>query len=112
MCIYCKFLPGIGKETTPPKRGMLRVFAVGSYDEMYESGTRGVTSACDDETESVDPRPTAAVDTCDAVAARWDEGVSVIERVSEWCFVGRKMLRRLTQTRQWHFHRSRSCDPR
>jgi len=40
-------------------------------------------SACDDEAESVDPGPTAAVDAGDAVAAGWDECVSVVEIVSE-----------------------------
>ena len=39
-------------------------------------------SACDDEAKSVDPGPTAAVDAGDAVAAGWDERVSVIESVS------------------------------
>jgi hypothetical protein len=45
-------------------------------------------SACDDKAESIDPGPTAAVDACDAVAAGWDECVSVIETVSEWRFRG------------------------
>ena len=40
-------------------------------------------SACDDEAESVDPWPTAAVDACNAVAAGWDERVPMIEHVSE-----------------------------
>jgi len=48
-----------------------------------------MSSACDDKAKSVDPGPTAAVDACDAVAAGWDEGVSVIETVSEPCFIGR-----------------------
>lgn len=40
-------------------------------------------SACDDEAESVDPWPTAAVDACNAIAAGWDERVPMIEHVSE-----------------------------
>jgi hypothetical protein len=45
-------------------------------------------SACDDEAKSVDPRTAAAVDAGDAVAAGWDECVSVVKVVSAWSFVG------------------------
>jgi hypothetical protein len=44
-------------------------------------------SACDDEAEPINPGPTAAVDACDAVTPGWDECVSVIENVSECCFI-------------------------
>lgn len=41
------------------------------------------TSARDDQAESVDPGPAAAVDTGDAVASWWDECVSVIDGFSK-----------------------------
>lgn len=55
--------------------------------KVTKSRTRAIPSACDDEAESVNPGPTAAVDACDAVAARRDESVSVMKIVSEKCLL-------------------------
>jgi hypothetical protein len=66
----------------PEKRaGDMQTGAVGSIARnMRKVKHARFSSASDDQAETIDPGPTAAVDACDAVAARRDERMPEVEK--------------------------------
>jgi hypothetical protein len=72
-----------GEDSTPCCSGVLKVLANGSSNKIAK--VKKTESACDDQADSINPGTTAAVDTCDTVAAGWDERVPEIKSISEQC---------------------------
>jgi hypothetical protein len=83
LCVYC----GARRKWKSQKiaLGTCRAGAVGLV-ALIPRNVREVkackksSSASDDQAETIDPGPTAAVDACDAVATGWDERMPEVEK--------------------------------